>query len=174
MGTNTTTSTSAEALQYTWGAGIVGGLVGGLGMGVILHAGANIMPFIGALYGWPTVLGGWAAHLMNSVLIGLVFTLLVSRPLVREQMTTIPGCVAAGVVYAAAVGLVTSGVMLPIAMNALGRQTLPEPLFPLPGVVGGILIVLSVGVAHVVYGVLLGATYGAIHTRSPVGIEAAD
>lgn len=174
MGTDTTTTSSAAALQYTWGAGIAGGLVGGLGMGVILHAGANIMPFIGALYGWPTVLGGWAAHLMNSVLIGLAFTLLVSRPLVREQMTTIPGCVAAGVVYAAAVGLVTSGVMLPIAMNALGRQTLPEPLLPLPGVVGGILIVLSVGVAHVVYGVLLGATYGAIHTRPHVGIEPAD
>lgn len=174
MGTDTTTSTPSEALQYTWGAGIAGGLIGGLGMGVILHAGANIMPFIGALYGWPSVLGGWVAHLVNSVLIGLVFTLLVSRPLVREQMRTIPGCAVAGVVYAAAVGLVTSGVMLPIAMNALGRQSLPEPLFPLPSVLGGILIVLSVAVAHVVYGVLLGVTYGAIHTRPHDGIDAAD
>lgn len=160
-----TTTTFAESFRYTWGAGVAGGLIGGLGMGLILHAGANIMPFIGALYGWPTVIGGWAAHLVNSVLIGLVFTLIISRPVIRQQITTIPDYVVAGIVYAAAVGLVTSGVMLPIAMNALGRQAFPEPLLPLPGVIGGILIVLSVGVAHVIYGILLGATYGAIQTQ---------
>lgn len=77
-------------------------------MGVILHTGANIMPFIGALYGWPTV-------------IGLVFTL---------------------IVYAAAVGLVTGGILLPITMNVLGRQSFPEPLLPLPGVLGGLLVIL--------------------------------
>lgn len=173
MRTDAITSRSAEALQYRWGAGIAGGLVGGIGMGVILHAGANIMPFIGSLYGWPTVIGGWAAHLVNSVLIGLVFTLIVSRPIVRQQTTTVSGCVVAGIVYAAAVGLATSGVMLPIAMNALGRQSFPEPLLPVPGVIGGILVVLSVGVAHVVYGILLGATYGAIHTRPHSGINTA-
>lgn len=155
--------TSTESLQYTWGAGAVGGIVGGLGMGIILHAGANIMPFIGALYGWPTVIGGWVAHLVNSVLIGLVFTLIVSRPVIRQQTTTVAGSIAAGIVYAAAVGLVTGGVMLPIAMNTIGVAGFPEPLLPVPGVVGGILVVLSVGVAHVVYGILLGATYGAIH-----------
>ncbi len=154
------------ALEYTWGAGVVGGIVGGLGMGVLLHAGANIMPFVGALYGWPTVVGGWVAHLANSVLIGLLFVALVSRPVVREQMTTVPGSVAAGVLYSAAVGLVTSGIMLPIAMNVLGTETLPQPLVPVPGVVGGALVVISVGVAHVVYGALLGATYCVVHRRA--------
>lgn len=164
MGAEAVPSTPEPTIKNTWGAGIAGGLVGGVGMGLILHAGANIMPFIGALYGWPTVLGGWIAHLINSVVIGLVFTLIVTRRLVRQQMTSVSESVVAGVVYAAAVGLVTGGVMLPITMNAIGADSFPEPLFPLPGVLGGMLIVLSVAVAHVVYGVLLGATYGWIHT----------
>lgn len=154
------------ALEYTWGAGVVGGVVGGLGMGVLLHAGANIMPFVGALYGWPTVVGGWVAHLVNSVLIGLLFVALVSRPVVREQMTTVPGSVAAGVLYSAGVGLATSGIMLPIAMNVLGTETLPQPLVPVPGIVGGTLVVISVAVAHIVYGALLGAMYCVVHRRA--------
>lgn len=154
----------AASLRSTWGAGVAGGLVGGIGMGVILHAGANMMPFIGALYGWPTVVGGWIAHLVNSVVIGLVFTLLVSRPVVRRQMTTVPGSVIGGVIYAAAVRLVTTGMMLPISMDIIGIQTFPESLLPVPSVVGGILVVMSVAVAHLVYGVLLGVTYGVIHT----------
>lgn len=152
-----------ESPQYTWIAGIAGGLIGGIGMGIILHAGANMMPFIGALYGWPTVVGGWIGHLINSVIIGLVFTFIVSRPLVRQQTMTISGSVVVGVLYAAAVGLVTTGVMLPISMNVLGVQSLPEALVPLPGYIGGLLVVLSVAVAHLVYGLLLGATYGILH-----------
>lgn len=166
MPTETVTIESAETYPYRWAAGVAGGLVGGVGMGIVLHAGANVMPFIGALYGWPTTTGGWVAHLVHSVLIGLVFALIVSRPVIREQMTTVSEFVVAGIVYAAAVGLVTSGVMLPVAMNLLGTISLPESLLPLPGVVGGVLVVLSVGVAHLVYGVLLGATYGRIHSST--------
>lgn len=162
----------SESVRHTWGAGATGGFVGGIGMGVILHAGANVMPFIGALYGWPTVLGGWLAHLTNSVLIGLVFALIVSRPAVRKQTADVGGCVAAGIVYAAAVGLVTSGIMLPIAMDLVGTRSFPEPLLPLPGVVGGTLVVVSIGVAHVVYGLVLGATYGVIHNAPRSGPNA--
>lgn len=165
MNSDIVTDQEHTSEQYTWLAGIAGGLVGGLGMGVILHAGANMMPFIGALYGWPTVIGGWIGHLINSVLIGLVFTLIVSRPLIRSEMTTITGSIVVGIVYAAAVGLVTTGVMLPISMNLIGVQTLPSAIVPLPGMIGGVLVVLSVAVAHLVYGLLLGAIYGLVHTR---------
>lgn len=149
---------------HPWGAGIAGGFVSGVGMGIVLHVGANIMPYIGALYGWPTVLGGWIAHLVNSILIGLLFTFLVSHPSLEMRTTSIAEYIAFGIVYAAAVGIVTSGVMLPLSMNAIGTQSFPEPLFPLPGVFGGVLVVLSVGIAHVVYGLILGGTYGIIHT----------
>lgn len=165
MGTDSVAYERTESLPYTWGAGVAGGVVGGVGMGVILHAGANMMPFIGALYGWPTVVGGWVAHLAHSVLIGLLFTLIVSRPMVRDETRSISGCMAVGVTYAAAVGLVTAGVMVPIAMNLIGAQTFPEPIMAVPGPVGGFLVIISVGVAHMVYGVLLGWTYGYIHTN---------
>lgn len=155
----------AVALEYTWGAGVAGGLVGGVAMGVVLHAGANMMPFVGALYGWPTAIGGWVAHLLHSVLIGLLFVAIVSRPLIAPQTTTLGGSLIAGVVYSAGVGLVTTGIMLPVAMSTLGTATLPESLLPLPGVLGGMLVIISVGVAHLLYGVLLGATYHVVHDR---------
>lgn len=162
MDTDTRTVEPAESFRYTWLAGVVGGLAGGLGMGGVLHAGANLMPFVGALYGWPTVPGGWVAHMVNSVLFGLLFALLVSRPVVRDGTVSLASYVAYGVVYAAAVGLVTTGILVPIAMNAVGTRSLPEPLVPLPGVLGGLLVVVSIGVAHVVYGLILGATYGLV------------
>lgn len=160
---DTRTDEKIGSLQYTWGAGIVGGIAGGICMGVILHAGANILPYIGALYGWSTVIGGWIAHLVNSVLIGLLFALLVSRSIIRKQTTSIAECITFGIVYAAAVGLVTGGVMLPLTMNAVGAHSFPEPLLPLPGTLAGAFVVVSIGVAHMVYGLVLGATYGVIH-----------
>ncbi|WP_227015760.1 hypothetical protein [Haloarcula sp. JP-L23] len=161
----------AHSLRYEWGAGAAGGLVGGVGMGIVFHAGANLMPFVGALYGWPTVVGGWAVHLLNSVLAGVVFSLLVSHPLVDEQTTELAEYVAAGVVYAAAIGLLSTGVLLPVSMQALGVQSFPEPLVPLPGLLGTFLVVVSVGVAHVVYGVLLGATYAVVHDHSRASVD---
>lgn len=160
MGTDAIGYGRAEGYGYAWTCGAVGGLVGGIGMGVILHAGANVMPLIGALFGWPTVVGGWAVHLVNSLLIGLLFAAIVSRPTVREHVDTVAGTTVTGVLYASAVGIVTAGVMLPVTMNIRGVETLPEPILPLSRPFGVIVVVLSVGVAHVVYGLLLGAIYG--------------
>lgn len=169
MGTDAIGYDRGEQFDHGWSAGALGGLVGGVGMGAILHAGANVMPLIGALYGWPTVLGGWAAHLANSVLIGLLFTAIVSRRRIREHVETTAGYALTGVVYASAVGIVTAGVMLPVTMTLLGIRTLPEPILPLPSPFGVIVVVLSVGVAHVVYGLLLGTTYGRLRNA---GMEA--
>lgn len=158
------TRTTGHDLRDAVGAGVVGGFVGGIGMGGILHLAADLMPFIGALYGVPTVLGGWIAHLVNSVLVGVLFSLIVSRPVIRREMSTVLDATVAGVIYAAAAGLVMSGAIFPIAMNLLGRQTFPEPLLRIPGIFGGILVFLSVGVAHMVYGLLLGGIYGYVQT----------
>jgi len=146
-------------IRFRWVAGAASGLVAGIGMGVVFHAGANLMPFVGALYGWPTVVGGWVVHLLNSTLAGLLFAFVVSRPVLWERTATAAESVAAGVVYAAAIGLVSTGILLPISMNTLGVQSFPEPLVPLPGMLGTVLVVVSVGVAHLVYGLLLGVTY---------------
>lgn len=155
----------ASLLRFRWVAGAASGLVAGIGMGIVFHAGANLMPFVGALYGWPTVVGGWVVHLVNSVVAGLLFAVIVSRPVLREQTTTTAESVAAGVVYAAAIGLVSTGILLPISMNTLGVQSFPEPLVPLPGMLGTFLVIVSVGVAHLVYGLLLGGAYALSRER---------
>jgi hypothetical protein len=155
----------ADLLQFKWVAGAVGGLIAGVGMGTVFHAGANLMPFIGALYGWPTVVGGWAVHLVNSVVAGLLFAVIVSRPILREQTASTAETVAAGVVYAAAIGLVSTGVLLPVSMNTLGVQSFPEPLLPLPGMLGSFLVIVSVGVAHLVYGLILGTAYARVKSH---------
>lgn len=167
----TASITARATLTNTWGAGLTGGLVGGIGMGVILHFGANVMPLIGALYGQPTVFGGWIAHLLNSVLIGLLFVVITAHPLVRDQLISVPTWAIAGMVYSAAVGLATGGIMLPIAMNLFGTITLPEPLVPLPGIIGGVLVIVSISVAHLVYGLLLGSTYGFLAVQRDVQAE---
>jgi hypothetical protein len=160
-----TVSRVSAVTQHRWVAGAASGLVAGVGMGIVFHAGANLMPFIGALYGCPTVVGGWVVHLLNSVLAGLLFALVITRRVFEEQPTSVGEHVAAGVVFAAAIGLVSTGFLLPVSMSALGLQSFPEPLVPLPGMLGTLLVVASVGVAHLVYGLLLGWTYVAVSTR---------
>jgi hypothetical protein len=168
MGSTTGFGDLRYAIRHVVVIGALGGLVAGIGMGVVLHAGGNMMLLVGALYGWPSVVGGWTAHLLNSTVLGVLFAVLVSHRLFEDQTRTIAGCVALGTVYAAAIGLVTGGIMLPAAINVLGTQSLPTAILPLPGVLGGVVVVLSVGVAHVVYGVLLGVTYGLVHNDVPL------
>lgn len=167
METETTSHEAAGSVGHAVGAGVAGGLVGGVGMGLVLHAGSNAMPLIGALYGWPSVGGGWVAHLANSAVIGLLFAALVTRPVLRRQTASIPGSVTLGIAYGAGVGLVTGGLMLPVSLRLLGTRVFPETILPLPDAVGGLVALLSFGVAHLVYGLLLGATFGYVYDGGP-------
>lgn len=128
-------------------------------MGGILHTGSNLMPLIGALYGEPTVMGGWISHLLNSAVIGVLFAVILTRPSLRNRIETVTEYMIAGMVYATLVGIVTAGIMLPITMSATGAQQLPEPAIAITGLIGEILVVISVGVAHLAYGFVLGAVF---------------
>jgi hypothetical protein len=130
-----------------------------------------MMPLIGALYGWPTVVGGWVAHVVNSLVLGVLFAVIVSQRGLHTESATIADFVTFGVMYAAAIGLVVVGVVLPVTVNLLGVGALPEPDVPLPGAIGALLVAFSVGVAHMVYGALLGVTYGWIHGSSVSDVE---
>ena len=171
MSTETSTPVFGTPVRSAVVGGVAGGLLGGVGMGVVLHAGANMMALVGALYGRPTVVTGWIAHLGHSVLIGLLFAAIASRAVLARQTTSVGGCACVGIAYAAAVGLVTGGFVLPLSLQVVGARTLPEPLLPLPGLLGGVLVVVSVGVAHLVYGLLLGATFGYLHDAGTTSRE---
>lgn len=139
--------------------GLLSGSIGGAAMGVVLHFGANAMPFIGSLYGGPTVAGGWLAHLVNSAIFGVIFAYVVTRPVLRERITGLDDYIVSGVVYATLVGLLTVGVLVPIAIRSSGLQELPQPIAETSMGVGALLLALSIGIAHVLYGIILGVAY---------------
>lgn len=159
MGTSTIHETPTENILIILVSGLVSGLIGGIVMGVILHAGSNLMPLIGALYGEPTIMGGWISHLLNSAIIGVLFAVILTRPSIRKRIGTVTEYMIAGMLYATLVGIVTAGIMLPITMNATGTQQLPEPAIASTGLIGELLVVISVGVAHLTYGFVLGAVF---------------
>ena len=164
-------STIRLAQSRVWAAAVVAGLVGGVGMGALLHGLTNAMPLIGALYGQPTVVGGWVAHLFNSVVFAVVFTAVVTLTPMREFAQGVSGCAGLGLGYGALLGIVTGGLVLPIALNAVGATALPVPLWPLSG--GSFTFAVILAVSHLVYGLGLGVTFGlARAVLPPLGAEA--
>ena len=146
----------------TWGGAVVAGLVAGVGMGLVIQFGAGTMELIGALYGSPSDLAGWVAHLFNSVVFALIFVGVVSRPLLSDYTQTAGELVGLGVGYGAALGIVSGGFLLPVGLNAVGATELPIPLLPLPGAESEFLFPVVLGIAHLVYGSLLGGVYAVI------------
>lgn len=153
-----------------WGGGIVGGLVGGIGMGIVLHLGANQIHLFGTFVDRPTVIGGWAVHLTFSVLFGMVFAAVVSSRPFDDVTATFPDCVGLGFVYGALLGLFSGGFLLPLALNRIGASTYPVPFLPLPGIASELLFASLVAIAHLVYGLCLGAVYATINGTAPAAV----
>lgn len=160
------TRSRSNTIESKWQAGVAAGLVAGVGMGVVLHLGADVMSFIGALYGHESVLWGWLAHLLNSVVFAVAFVAVISRVLPATYKGTVLEFVMLGLGFGAAVGVVTGGVLLPLWMGAVGASSLPAPLVPVAGLdelAAGVFF----GVAHLVYGALLGGTYADLYSAAP-------
>jgi uncharacterized membrane protein YagU involved in acid resistance len=121
-------------------------------MGLVLQFVMGAMPLVGALYGQPTVLAGWVAHLFYSVVFAVLFAAVVAGTSLREY--GLLGMVGLGLVYGVPLGLVAAGVVLPVWANAIGAGPLPVPF------------IIPMGfLTHIVYGVLLGAVFGYVVTR---------
>lgn len=140
--------------------GVLAGLLAGVGMGVVLSVGTDLLPLIGALYGQESFLWGWVAHLANSAFFGLVFATIVSRSVVRESASSIGSYVAYGLAYGALLEIVTGGILFPLWLASAGAPELALPFFPIPGTVERFVPAIVLGIGHLVYGTLLGAAYG--------------
>ncbi|WP_089827644.1 hypothetical protein [Halogranum amylolyticum] len=152
-----------------WVAAVLAGLVGGVGMGIVLHSTTNAMPLLGALYGQPTVVGGWLAHLFNSVVFALAFAAAVTLTPLRDYARSVATCAGLGVGYGALLGVVTGGLVLPVALNLVGATALPVPLWPVPG--GSFAFGIFLAIGHLVYGLGLGAAFGVALAVLPTGAE---
>lgn len=137
-----------ERSNRIWIAGVGAGLVGGVGMGLIMHFVMGAMPVVGSLYGQPTVIAGWAAHLVHSVVFALIFVGLVTRTGLSRYARTTTLAAGSAIVYGAVLGIVAGAFVLPIWVNAVSAAGMPVPLLSVPSFIG-----------HLVFGLLLGGVY---------------
>ncbi len=124
--------------------GIYGGLAGGLIVGILMVV--TRMPLIGRMFGVDTVGGGLLMHLTLSALIGALFGALTGQA-VRGPATGIRH----GMVYSGLWWLLS-----PVLLTPLLTGTEFPPAWNL-----GMAVFLIPGLAlHLVFGAILGASYG--------------
>ena len=130
--------------------GIVGGVAGGIIFGVQLEL-MGMLPMIGKLAGQASAGVGLLVHLVNSVIIGVVFAVVLGR---------LVNGLASGVRY---------GLLYGIVWWFLGPLTLMPLLLGMGLTVnwslGAMAEMLPSLVGHLVYGAILGATYGWLEQR---------
>lgn len=145
------------------GAGAASGFVGGIGMGIILHLGTDLMPVLGAFAGETTAPRGWIVHLVMSMSYGAVFALIVSYPLIQRFLGSVgvPDYLFGGVIYAAMIAAVTIA-LLPFVLELPWiTASAQSPVVPGPELFG-LLSAAMFGLGHLVYGAILGTVYAAI------------
>lgn len=139
--------------SWTWTASVAGGLVAGFVMGLLMHFMMGAMPLVGALYGQPTVIAGWLAHLFHSVVFGLIFAAVIGSTSLREY--GLYGMIGLGAVYGIILEVIAAGFVLPLWANAVSAGGgLPVPFIVLPGFL-----------THILYGVVLGGVFWFVLTR---------
>jgi hypothetical protein len=133
------------------------GLVAGVVMGLTLWSFGNGLAIIGALYGIESAVIGWITHLFHSVVFALLFVALTFWPPIRNRIEGVPSVTVLGVAWAIVLALVAAGMLMPVWISAVGVGELVFPNVTATGVVG-----------HVLWGMVLGATYGLLCERDTV------
>ncbi|WP_254863817.1 hypothetical protein [Halovivax gelatinilyticus] len=156
-----------------WGGGVIAAIVAGIAMGVILHFGADLIEVLGGLapIAGASIGLGWLIHMLISVGFGLVFAAIVSRRTMRRSLTSFTDFVIAGLAFGAFIGILAGGVVFPVAMARAGVVALPLPFLPIPGAAGEFVVAVIFAIGHLVYGLVLGATFATINGATPVGLE---
>ena len=149
--------TASTAVNRTWVAGAVGGLVAGVAMGVLLQVMMTpvIVAAIPALYGANGPVAGWAAHLVHSVVFGLIYAGVASNTLLSRYADDLGTGAGLGVAYGVVVWIVAAAIVMPVWLGAVGfPNTPPLPNFNPMSLVG-----------HVVFGLILGVGYAYVVER---------
>jgi hypothetical protein len=144
---------SADDMVRVSAAGLVAGVV----MGLTLWSFGNGLAIIGALYGIESAVIGWITHLFHSVVFALLFVALTFWPPIRNRIEGVPSVTVLGVAWAIVLALVAAGMLMPVWISAVGVGELVFPNVTATGVVG-----------HVLWGMVLGATYGLLCERDTV------
>ncbi|WP_089828073.1 DUF6789 family protein [Halogranum amylolyticum] len=151
--TETAVETGVEG--RAWQAGVVGGLFGGALMGVLLSVLMTpvIQSAIPALWGLSGGVAGWVIHMSNSAVLGVAFAALAKA--LPQYSSSIGRSTALGAVYGVVLWVVLAALVMPVWLGAVGFAGAPAlPNFNPMSLV-----------AHLVYGIALGAAYPLVLNR---------
>jgi len=153
---------SREMLTHRGILGALAGLVAGVPMGVLMHLGTDVVPWLGLFLGETSAVYGWVVHLFTSAVFGLLFAVFVSLRFFEELAASVTGSTILGVAHGMVLSFVTIGVALPIVTEVLVPREAAggEVLAPRAAGFGASVVF---GLAHLVYGVVLGVIYGYYH-----------
>lgn len=138
-----------------WQAGVLGGLFGGALMGVLLSVLMTpvIQNAIPALWGLSGGVAGWVIHMANAAILGVVFAALAKS--LPQYSSSVGQSTALGAIYGVVLWVVLAALVMPVWLSMVGFAGAP----PLPNFNPMSLV------AHLVYGIALGATYPLVLRR---------
>lgn len=136
-----TAALSVPRLTY----GIVGGLIGGVVFGILMQV-MDTIPMVAMLVGSNSAAVGWVIHLAISAFIGASFVVLFGR-----IANTIGTAVTAGLAYGVVWWVLGALLLMParLGMGVFGFNTMAGQSL----------------MGHLIYGALLGATFGLLVRR---------
>lgn len=151
MATEAASSTEVSTAQGTWKGGALAGIAGGVVMGAMMSVMmAPVLEMaIPALYGiaGPAGAVGWVIHVSHGAVLGVAFVgILQAKPGLGASTGKSAG---AGAAYGVVVWVLLAAVLMPVWLGAVGFGGAP----PVPNFNPMSLV------AHVVYGVVLGAVF---------------
>ena len=137
---------STRELKLGAYGGLAGGLIFGMMMGMM-----GMLPMIGSMVGQPTVAAGFAVHMVNSVIIGAGFAIVLGR-----FVSSIPSGVGTGFAYGGAWWILGPLTLMPLFMGmGFGvNWNVAAAMAMLPSLVG-----------HLMYGGVLGLVYAWLRHR---------
>jgi len=160
MATTTETTDAERRAELdtggNWKAGVVGGIVGAVAMAalVLVMNPPTLTVAIPSLYGLAppeSAAAGLFVHLSHGAVLGVAFAALVGAVGSESYART----VGLGALWGVLAWIVLAALLMPLWLSAVGSPANPPfPNFALPSLLW-----------HVVYGVVLGATYDVLELR---------
>jgi uncharacterized membrane protein YagU involved in acid resistance len=128
-------------------AGIAGGIAGGVIFGAMMHV-MGMISMIGGLVGSESVTAGWLVHLVISAALGLGFALTLGA-----MAHSFGAGALYGLLYGAVWWVLGPLLIMPVLMGGSPFPPIEQPQ------------IMSL-VGHLIYGVVLGLVYVAVHDRA--------
>lgn len=132
------------------GYGALGGLVGGIVFGIMM-AKMGVLIKIGSMIGMPNPVAGFAVHLIISMAMGVIFALIFYKAACKRLSGSICGIIY-GIIWWFLGPITLMPIMMGEQLGSMWNASVMQTAFP--SLFG-----------HIVFGLLLGFTYGWMRSR---------